>query len=301
MTDAEMFKLLGRGASETPSLARIKAQTTIETNPLAMWANEKLIYDIDADTRVGVATKDKFTGQYENRDTMLYPNYCAYMDASGHRSLSLTRFPGTLDDLCRAQLRLSGVYRHRNKDGSHFRGIRLRVSTDINAMPFVYDAITTGRIEMKGGDGTMMTQAIESVDDVDYVRYTQTCNSDHGVDKRIDDTHAHIGAILPEKSTYPTPSAISTGYGESPPTIPVTPYTQSLDFKPAADPELPIGGNHTTCAQCGRVAADRSALTGFCQRCAVVNGQGTTVANDDIGLMLGNPQYAKPAQKRPER
>jgi phage/plasmid-associated DNA primase len=264
MSETDMVRLLGRDGQATPSLARIKAHTTVETNPLAMWANDKLIYDPEEDTRIGNAVRHELTGRYENTATWLYPSYCEYMEVTNHKAMSLTRFPGALDDLCKSQLKLEGVYRHRNSNGSHFRGIRIRrVDIDANIAPFVYAAMTSGWQKVMGHEDTMRTQAIESVDHEDYEGFTQDPIARAHVHAR---THAHIEKVLPEKSSQSSFSSISTGYGDSSPHQVLTPLTPS----PQADtPKLPIG-NATACPKCRSTHIDWGLQAGICQQCRFV-------------------------------
>ncbi|MDJ0597111.1 MAG: phage/plasmid primase, P4 family [Pleurocapsa sp. MO_226.B13] len=65
---------------KVPSLLAMKAKTLVETNPIADWLDNSIIYDPTAKTNVGVAKRDKDSNSpfwYLNTDKWLYPNYVA--------------------------------------------------------------------------------------------------------------------------------------------------------------------------------------------------------------------------------
>ncbi|NJK55958.1 MAG: hypothetical protein HC939_08140 [Pleurocapsa sp. SU_5_0] len=80
---------------KVPSLAAMKAKTLVETNPIADWLDNFVVYQAEARTNIGVAKRDKDNNSpcwYLNTDRWLYPNYAEYCHNSGTRPVSLRRF-----------------------------------------------------------------------------------------------------------------------------------------------------------------------------------------------------------------
>jgi P4 family phage/plasmid primase-like protien len=130
MSEAEMRRYLLETTTAAPSLAESHAATLVQTNPLAAWADERLVLDKAASVKVGIARPLEHTNRYEWEDVWLYPNYVAYCHNTGNRHLSSRRFTGLLKDLLVSQLRCRDVYQKTINTGSHFFGIRFRTITD---------------------------------------------------------------------------------------------------------------------------------------------------------------------------
>ena len=114
-----------------PSLLAMKARTLVETNPIADWLDNFVIYDSSARTNVGVAKRDKDSNSpfwYLHTEKWLYPNYCEYCHNSGTKAVSLRRFVTLLSDLGKNQLGLD-IKRERDRLGSYFVGLKIR---DVN-------------------------------------------------------------------------------------------------------------------------------------------------------------------------
>jgi putative DNA primase/helicase len=115
-----------------PSLLAMKARTLVETNPIADWLDNYIVYDASAKTNVGVAKRDKDSNSpfwYLDTDKWLYPNYCEYCHNSGTRPVSLRRFVTLLSDLGTNQLGLE-ISRQRDRYGSYFVGLKMRSKND---------------------------------------------------------------------------------------------------------------------------------------------------------------------------
>ena len=117
---------------EVPSLLAMKNQTLVETNPIADWLDNFVVYQPDARTNIGIAQRDKdglSSFWYLNTEKWLYPNYCEYCHNSGTRPVSLRRFVSLLFDLGRNQLGLD-IKRERDRNGSYFVGLKIRGEND---------------------------------------------------------------------------------------------------------------------------------------------------------------------------
>ena len=138
LPDAQMEALLQQTTTLVPSLQATWAQSLVDTNPLAEWANQALLLDARTDAEghslavvnVGRAHKLDQTNAYEHQDRWLYPHYRAWVDDTGGKPLSSRRFTGLLRDLFENQLRLDGVEHRDDNKGSQFCGIRLRTDQD---------------------------------------------------------------------------------------------------------------------------------------------------------------------------
>jgi P4 family phage/plasmid primase-like protien len=138
MPDDEVTKLVRDTDKSVPNLAAMKWQVLTETNPLAHWFENCLIYDPKAKTKVGVAERNKDPqkpGEFINYDKWLYPSYCHYVSVTGSKQISLTRFSSLLEDLCKHQLKLKDVEKVRETKGIHFLGLRVR-EDDYDGDPF---------------------------------------------------------------------------------------------------------------------------------------------------------------------
>src|SRR5262249_32912934 len=70
------------------------------------------------------------SNSYEHEERRLYPNYRAWIDATGGKAIALRRFTGLLLDLLQNQLRLEWVEHTDDQHGSRFHGLRLRTQQD---------------------------------------------------------------------------------------------------------------------------------------------------------------------------
>jgi phage/plasmid-associated DNA primase len=138
LPDGQMEALLQQTTTLVPSLQATWAQSLVDTNPLAEWANQALLLDACTDAEghplavvnVGRAHKLDQRNGYEHQDRWLYPHYRAWVDDTGGKPLSSRRFTGLLRDLFENQLRLDGVMHTDDMYGSRFYGLSLRTASD---------------------------------------------------------------------------------------------------------------------------------------------------------------------------
>ena len=110
----------------------MKARTLVETNPIADWLDNSIVYDSTARTNVGVARRDTDSNSpewYLDTEKWLYPNYCEYCHNSGTKAVSLRRFVTLLSDLGQNQLGLD-IRKERDRLGSYFVGLKIRTAED---------------------------------------------------------------------------------------------------------------------------------------------------------------------------
>ena len=138
LPDAQMEALLQQTTTLVPSLQATWAQSLVDTNPLAEWANQALLLDArtDAEGRplavvnVGRAHKLDQSNGYEQQDRWLYPHYRAWVDDTGASRCPPGALPGCSVTCSRTSCGSTGCeHRDRNK-GSRFCGIRLRTDHD---------------------------------------------------------------------------------------------------------------------------------------------------------------------------
>lgn len=129
MSDKEVTGLVRDTAKTVRSLALWKAESLIETNPLAEWLDFCIMCIPGAKTYVGVAKRDKSLdcpNTYLLINKWLYASYCEYSAGVGSKATSGQRFSGLLHDLCVNQLKLEGIKKCRDEHGSYFKGLAIR-------------------------------------------------------------------------------------------------------------------------------------------------------------------------------
>ncbi len=107
MDETEANEIMKQYIQRVPSLAEMKAQTLVETNPIADWLDCNIIYEQGYRTNIGVAQRDKdrdTSTWYLNTEKWLYPNYTEYCHTTGSRPIGLRRFVNLLSDVCLNQL-----------------------------------------------------------------------------------------------------------------------------------------------------------------------------------------------------
>jgi putative DNA primase/helicase len=132
MDEGEATETVKNYEENVPSLLAMKARTLVETNPIADWLDNFVIYDSEAKTNIGVAKRDKDSNSphwYLDTDKWLYPNYAEYCHNSGTRPVSLRRFVTLLSDLGKNQLGLE-IKKERDRYGSYFVGLKIRGEND---------------------------------------------------------------------------------------------------------------------------------------------------------------------------
>jgi hypothetical protein len=142
ISDADMEHVLRRTHQVVPTLQEAWIRALTETNPLAAWLDECVVYEPDGRTYIGVAKQDPFTRQYEGANTWLYASYRDYADASGDRKIvPLQSFRRLMEDLCEQQLKLPNVVWGRDDQGRYFDGLRLRRELDAKSPTFIEQAV----------------------------------------------------------------------------------------------------------------------------------------------------------------
>ena len=129
MPDNDVADLVRDTQKNVRSLATWKAESLLETNPLAEWLEFCVAYEPSAKTHVGLAKRDKSTDSsntYLSTDKWLYASYCEFSVSVGSKPVSGRRFSGLLHDLCVNQLKLEGIKRGRDQNGSYFDGLLIR-------------------------------------------------------------------------------------------------------------------------------------------------------------------------------
>jgi putative DNA primase/helicase len=132
MDEFEATSIVKNYEESVPSLLAMKAKTLVETNPIADWLDNFVVYQAEARTNIGVAKRDKDSNSphwYLDTDRWLYPNYAEYCHNSGTRPVSLRRFVTLLSDLGKNQLGLE-IKRERDRHGSYFVGLKIRSEND---------------------------------------------------------------------------------------------------------------------------------------------------------------------------
>ena len=135
MDEKSATEIIKNYETRVPSLLTMKARTLVETNPIADWLDNFVVYDSSARTNIGVARRDTDSNSpfwYLDTEKWLYPNYCEYCHNSGTKAVSLRRFVTLLSDLGQNQLGLD-IRRERDRCGSYFVGLKIRSSNDESA------------------------------------------------------------------------------------------------------------------------------------------------------------------------
>ena len=130
--ESEATKIIRNYQKAVPKLAVMKAITLVETNPIADWLDNNIVYRENYRTNIGVANRDKDSSSdcwYLNTDKWLYANYAEYCHSTGTKSIGLRRFGNLLSDLCKNQLELN-IEKGRDRNGSYFSGLKIRDRLD---------------------------------------------------------------------------------------------------------------------------------------------------------------------------
>jgi putative DNA primase/helicase len=141
-----------------------KAQILCETNPIADWLAQSLVYRNGERTQVGVAQREKRSDSphwFDRTDEWLYANYAEYCHSSGAKAVSVRRFVNLLHDLCVNQLGFD-VGKGRDRNGSYFLGLKIREPSDDDPLllgtvmdnpRFVTDSVMSQNLNGDGCDG----------------------------------------------------------------------------------------------------------------------------------------------------
>ena len=226
-----------------PSLATRKAQTLVETNPIADWLDNCIIYGSGYRTNVGTAKPDKDRDSihsFLNTKIWLYPNYCEYCQNTGTKPVAVRRFVKLLSDLCKNQLGLE-VEKDRDRDGSHFKGLKIREESDEdpplitgsqtstmsqnNTLPSVTDSIDN--VTAPVIDETLASDGSDGCDGL-FKIYSDQLNTEQS---DCNDPIAQFDSIEPNKNTE-----VSFQNLPSPPSHNVDESIESNESQPFSDP-----------------------------------------------------------------
>jgi P4 family phage/plasmid primase-like protien len=263
MSESDMLRMLDRAGQSAPSIISTKAKIIIETNPVAAWANETLIHEPNATTYVGVRKVLEFGRGYADAAIKLFPSYLSYVDAHGHQPTSSVTFSGRLEDLCKSQLKLEGVYRHRDAAGNHFNGIRIRKGSDKDDCLIEQALHVIAKRAVQGDVGPMLGQVIDNVEDAGNAGFLQTSVEEKEEERK-------------EASPFPSFSfpAIEDKFEAKNPAFPASPTlatTYSDDNPsqpsiPSIGPQLPMGGGGA-CPNCKGRKLKHSVSDSMCMAC----------------------------------
>ena len=184
MDEKSATEIIKNYEARVPSLLAMKARTLVETNPIADWLDNFVVYDSSAKTNVGVARRDSDSNSpfwYLDTEKWLYPNYCEYCHNSGTKAVSLRRFVTLLSDLGQNQLGLD-IKRERDRYGSYFAGLKIREVEDDSSPLITGNAEVVINVSSKPENTNVInrvwTMVMDKVTDViDYVM-DETIDSD---------------------------------------------------------------------------------------------------------------------------
>jgi putative DNA primase/helicase len=115
-----------------PGYKKIALEAIIQTNPIADWADQFLIYEEGARLQVGVAQKNRDNGtsnSYLHITSWMYASFAEFCVTTGTHLLSLKRFILLANDLLANQLKLD-VSHARDRVCAFFKNLRLRSEFD---------------------------------------------------------------------------------------------------------------------------------------------------------------------------
>ncbi|NQZ61951.1 phage/plasmid primase, P4 family, partial [Crocosphaera sp.] len=157
-----------------PGLRKSKLENLIDTNSIAAWLNEKVIYSADDETQVGC--KSPLGESKEN--IWLYANYSEYCSLSGVNAISLSRFSFLLLDLCNNQLGFE-IKKDRDSRGAFIQGLKIRDHLDVDIPPLIEGIYTHSCDELVVSVPEVMTGSVTAEkginDECDgYVDFSET-------------------------------------------------------------------------------------------------------------------------------
>ena len=103
MDDQEMENYVTLTNEMCPSITDRAKDLLLQTNPLAQWASQSLIFSteftcvIGISQKLGIDTAEGRISTFANADQHLYPNYLRWCDQTGTKPLSLNQFAKNLD------------------------------------------------------------------------------------------------------------------------------------------------------------------------------------------------------------
>lgn len=123
MPDNEVAFYIQETNKAVPSLYDVTRETLINTNPLAAWIDDQVVYEKNARSRIG--------NKGDNCNEFFYPNYTKFCDETGIKPMQLNNFSTNLIDLCKRQLGLIDVGKtEKTRTGVYITNLRLRLPND---------------------------------------------------------------------------------------------------------------------------------------------------------------------------
>lgn len=246
MDEAEATRIIKNYHQAVPGLAAMKAQTLVESNPIADWLDNNIIYHRDYRTNVGIAQRDKDSTSdrwYLNTDKWLYANYAEYCHNTGCKSISLRRFVNLLSDLCKNQLGLD-IDKKRDRYGSFICGLKIRTESD-RELPLITGKLPNPSIDLSGlqtTDTTLLT-VTDKIDNVTDGVTDETIVSD-GCDRCDGSFELQSNKLNSQNNTSQNTTAINN---EILPSHPSRGVAQNLDSdksepipNPSQQPSQPV-------------------------------------------------------------
>lgn len=120
MPTATVEALVRDTSDNVHSLAETYLENLLNTNPLALWLDKEVIYQLGVKTQIGNANSPA--------DTNLYPSYLAFCAGSGIKPLALNRWVNLLLELCNHQLNLPDIRRERDRACKYIHGLAIRLN-----------------------------------------------------------------------------------------------------------------------------------------------------------------------------
>ncbi len=164
----EATALIRNYQQRVPKLAAMKAQSLVETNPIADWLDHAIVYRDGYRMAVGVAMRDKNPDSqnwYCHVSQWLYANYAEYCHNTGAKAISVRRFVNLLSDLCVNQLKLD-VKHGRDRLGAYFLGLKIRTLQDFDPLMITGDSHPPASPPDNGGGQSWLPKISSPVTDV---------------------------------------------------------------------------------------------------------------------------------------
>jgi putative DNA primase/helicase len=115
-------------------------EVQLDTNPIAAWADECLVYEAEAKAQIGNLPNDP--DMFEAKiSKWLYVSYVHWCRSGGYRPMAIRRFSSLLCDL--GENLGYDVAKHRDGKGNKIRGLRLREASDVGKPSFVTNFVPT--------------------------------------------------------------------------------------------------------------------------------------------------------------
>ncbi len=142
LLNIELSEAVNLVKSPEGTLAKIKIQNELNTNPILAWMNDRLIVCKQGDhSFIGAGAKktDLQADIVRNQNTKLYPNYCSWCEEEGKHPVSNRRFSELVID--NAESHGISTAKIRSNVGAYLEGLRLRKDTDTNILLLLLNII----------------------------------------------------------------------------------------------------------------------------------------------------------------